>query len=92
MDEILLKGKISAEMGKNQTYQNMEVIFVDDGSRDGTPDRVRAWEGCAPVRLVERREKSDLTGSILAGIALARGEVFVVMDADLSHPPEQLST
>ena len=66
---------------------SFEIIFVDDGSSDGTPDRVRAWEGRANVRLVERREKPDLTGSILAGVALARGDVIVVMDADLSHPP-----
>ncbi len=42
------------------------------------------------VRLLERREKPDLTRSILAGVALARGKVIVVMDADLSHPPERL--
>lgn len=69
---------------------SFEVIFVDDGSSDGTPDKVRAWEGRAPVRLIERREKPDLTASILAGVALARGDVIVVMDADLSHPPERL--
>ncbi|MEO8768030.1 MAG: glycosyltransferase, partial [Nitrosospira sp.] len=50
---------------------SFEVIFVDDGSHDGTPGRVRAWAGRAPVRLVERRDKPGLTGSILAGIALA---------------------
>jgi dolichol-phosphate mannosyltransferase len=69
---------------------SFEVIFVDDGSKDGTPDKVRAWEGRAPVRLIERREKPDLTASILAGVAVAQGEVIVVMDADLSHPPERL--
>ncbi|KIO49203.1 glycosyltransferase family 39 protein [Nitrosospira sp. NpAV] len=69
---------------------SFEVIFVDDGSHDGTSDKVRAWEGRSNVRLVVRREKSDLTGSILAGVALARGEVIVIMDADLSHSPEQL--
>ena len=52
--------------------------------------KVRAWESRANVRLVERREKPDLTGSVLAGVALARGKVIVVMDADLSHPPERL--
>ena len=52
--------------------------------------------GCAPgrrtlnVRLIERHEQPDLTGSILAGVALARSDVIVVMDADLSHPPERL--
>lgn len=69
---------------------SFEIIFVDDGSADGTLERVRAWEGRANVRLLERREKPDLTGSILAGVALARGDVIVVMDADLSHPPERL--
>jgi len=69
---------------------SFEVIMVDMGSRDGTPDRVRAWEGRAPVRLVECREKPDLADSILAGVAVARAEVIVVMHADLSHPPERL--
>ena len=72
---------------------SFEVIFVDDGSSDGTPEKVRAWEGHDArlrVRLLERREKPDLTRSILAGVALARGDVIVVMDADLSHPPERL--
>jgi dolichol-phosphate mannosyltransferase len=70
--------------------ESFEVIIVDDGSTDGTPGKVRAWESHANVRLVERREKPDLTGSVLAGVALARGNVIVVMDADLSHPPERL--
>ncbi len=70
---------------------SFEVIFVDDASKDGTADKVRAWEGRANVQLLERRGKPDLTGSILAGVALARSDVIVVMDADLSHPPERLA-
>ena len=35
---------------------HFEVIFVDDGSRDGTPDKVRSWEKKANVRLVERQD------------------------------------
>jgi dolichol-phosphate mannosyltransferase len=69
---------------------SFEVIFVDDGSRDGTPEKVHAWEKKANVRLIERTEKPDLIASILAGTAAARSEVIVVMDADLSHPPERL--
>ena len=37
----------------------------------------------------DQREKPDLTGSILAGMALAQSDVIVVMDADLSYPPER---
>ncbi len=69
---------------------SFEVIFVDDGSTDGTPDKVRAWENQSNVHLIERREKPDLTASILAGAVTARSDVIVVMDADLSHPPESL--
>jgi dolichol-phosphate mannosyltransferase len=75
----------------NLPPDNFEVIFVDDGSCDGTPDKVRAWEKRANVRLVERREKPDLTASILSGVAIARSNVIVVMDADLSHPPDRLA-
>ena len=71
--------------------ESFEIIFVDDGSTDGTPAKVRAWESRANVRLIERREKPDLTQSILAGAAAAHGDVIVVMDADLSHPPERLA-
>ena len=69
---------------------SFEVIFVDDGSRDGTSEKVHAWEEKAHVRLIERTEKPDLIASILAGAAAAKSEVIVVMDADLSHPPERL--
>jgi dolichol-phosphate mannosyltransferase len=69
---------------------SFEIIFVDDGSCDGTPEKVREWENCGNVRLIERREKPDLTCSILAGAVSARGDVIVVMNADLSHPPERL--
>lgn len=75
----------------NLDPDSFEVIFVDDGSTDGTADKIRAWESRSNVRLVQRQEKPDLTASILAGTATAKSDVIVVMDADLSHPPERLS-
>ena len=71
--------------------KNFEIIFVDDGSNDGTPEKIRAWQNHTNVHLIERHEKPDLTASILAGVAIANSDVIVVMDADLSHPTEQLS-
>lgn len=69
---------------------HFEVIVVDDGSADGTQDKVRTWSINSNVRLIERKAKPDLTASILAGVAVAQSEVIVVMDADLSHPPESV--
>ncbi|HET7061084.1 MAG TPA: glycosyltransferase family 39 protein [Nitrosospira sp.] len=82
----LLTRLFSPELEK----KSFEVIIVDDGSTDDTQDKVRAWETRKNVRLVARHGKPDLTASVLEGVALARGEVIVVMDADLSHPPERL--
>ncbi|MBA0015528.1 MAG: glycosyltransferase [Nitrosospira sp.] len=65
--------------------------MVDDGSKDGTPDKVGAWERRSPVRLIERREKPDLTASIWAGVVVSQVEVIVVMNADLSYPSERLA-
>lgn len=83
----LLKSLLELNLPPN----HFEIIFVDDGSNDGTPEKVRAWEKKANVRLVERREKPDLTASILSGVAIARSNVIVVMDADLSHPTDRLT-
>lgn len=74
---------------QNLSPDTFEIIFVDDGSTDGTPDKIRAWNR-HQVRLIERREKPDLIASILAGATAAKSDVIVVMDADLSHPPEQV--
>lgn len=71
---------------------SFEVIFVDDGSNDGTLEKIRAWLKNAQVRLIERHGKPDLAASVLAGANAARNEVIVVMDADLSHPLDQLET
>ena len=69
---------------------DMEVIIVDDGSTDGTPECVHAWKSEHPVRLLSRKGKDGLAGAVLAGAEAASGEIVVVMDGDLSHPPESI--
>ena len=70
---------------------DLEILVVDDASTDGTIEKVRALSDLAPVTLIERRNPAGgLAGAVLAGAAAARHEVVVVMDADLSHPPDRV--
>lgn len=69
----------------------LEIIFVDDGSTDGTRERIRELACEFSVRLIERdRPAGGLAGAVLAGAYAAKGDFIVVMDADLSHPPERI--
>ncbi|HEO71838.1 MAG TPA: glycosyltransferase family 2 protein [Candidatus Hydrogenedentes bacterium] len=67
----------------------VEVLIMDDDSRDGTEEAVAAL-GRPWVRLVVRTANRGLSPAVLDGFALAQHDVFAVMDADLSHPPEKL--
>ena len=46
--------------------------------------------GHPDLRLVSRERKSGLTSAVLSGAEAAKGEMLIVMDADLSHPPESV--
>jgi dolichol-phosphate mannosyltransferase len=63
-----------------------EVLFVDDDSRDGTADRVRAIGAIDDrVRCLQRVQRRGLASACLDGMALARGRFIAVIDADLQH-------
>ncbi len=70
------------------TGREWELVIVDDGSPDGTADIAAALAPRIPTNVVRRAGKAGLASAVVAGFAAARGDVLVVMDADLSHPPE----
>ena len=80
--------KLAARLADALTRREWELVVVDDGSPDGTADIAEALAPRVPVRVVRRSGKAGLASAVLAGFAAARGDVLVVMDADLSHPAE----
>lgn len=66
-----------------------EMIFVDDGSTDGTRDCLCRWAQLDPrVRVVALARNFGHQIAVTAGIDAASGDVLVVIDADLQDPPE----
>jgi dolichol-phosphate mannosyltransferase len=69
---------------------DFDVLFVDSSSTDGTCDRVLAWQKREPVRLLQQGKKMGLAGAVIAGAKQTQAKYVLVMDADLSHPPEAI--
>jgi dolichol-phosphate mannosyltransferase len=67
-----------------------QIIIVDDNSPDDTPAICERLAGEHPVRLAIRRDERGLSSAVVHGLNLASGRILLVMDADLSHPPERI--
>ena len=69
-----------------------EIIYVDDGSRDRSAERVIALAEAHPetVRVVQLRRNFGQTAAIQAGIDHARGAIIALMDADLQNDPHDI--
>jgi glycosyltransferase involved in cell wall biosynthesis len=69
-----------------------EVIFVDDGSRDGSFDVLRSLVEKDPehVRVLSFRRNFGQTAAISAGIDHACGEIIVLLDADMQNDPADI--
>lgn len=67
-----------------------EILFVDDGSVDGTRQKIEEYNGSMEVRLLCRNGEKGLAGAVIHGARNARHDNLVVMDADLSHEPESI--
>ena len=69
-----------------------ELVFVNDGSRDQTWDRIsEAARENEHVTGVSFSRNFGKEAAIMAGLACAKGDCCVVMDCDLQHPPETVA-
>jgi glycosyltransferase involved in cell wall biosynthesis len=64
-----------------------EVIFIDDGSKDGT---VKDAEGLSPLTLIRFRKNFGQTAAFDAGIKQATGDIIITMDGDLQNDPKDI--
>jgi len=67
-----------------------EIIFVDDGSRDGSLEILKGFIGRHGVRIVELTRNYGQHRAIMAGFSVVRGSIIVTLDADLQNPPEHI--
>ncbi len=69
-----------------------EVIVIDDGSKDDTPSVMQAWTANAGFRYLQLSRNFGKEAAITAGLEAADGDVVIIMDADMQHPPSLLPT
>ena len=77
---------VLADMGRT-----FEIVFVDDGSRDSTVDRIRQAHAADPkIRLVRFRRNFGKAAALCAGFDASRGTIVVTMDGDLQDDPAEI--
>ncbi len=71
--------------------EDYEIIFVDDGSTDRTPEVLKEIaEKDKKVKVIRFRRNYGQTAAIYAGFEHASGDVIITMDADLQNDPEDI--
>jgi dolichol-phosphate mannosyltransferase len=71
---------------------DFEIIYVDDGSRDATPELLRDIQVSSPhAKLIRLSRNFGHQIAVSAGLEYARGQAVVLIDADLQDPPEVIA-
>jgi undecaprenyl-phosphate 4-deoxy-4-formamido-L-arabinose transferase len=76
----------------NKMKRPYEIILVDDGSRDSSPDMITeaAEQDDSHVIGVLLNRNYGQHAAVMAGFSESRGEIIVTLDADLQNPPEEI--
>ena len=75
-----------------QFCDDLEILFVEGGSQDGTLEEIHRVIAAYPERDVKviQQDQSGKGNAVRKGFSVARGEVLMILDADLTVPPEWL--
>lgn len=65
-----------------------EIIIVDDGSTDGTRERLATYEAVPNIRVIHHEKNKGKGAAIRTAISYIRGDVAIIQDADLEYEPE----
>ncbi|MEV0802566.1 glycosyltransferase family 2 protein [Kribbella sp. NPDC050281] len=87
--EVIAKFHQALSRELTATGRSYEIVYVDDGSADGTLDAlVELAATDESVRYLSFSRNFGKESAMLAGLRYASGDAVVIMDADLQHPPE----
>lgn len=70
---------------------NYEIIFVDDGSTDGTYDDLKEVHKKGKVKIIKFKRNFGKAAAMAAGLEETTGDIIITMDADLQDNPEEIS-
>lgn len=88
LPELLARLRAALDPWLGRDY---ELLFVNDGSTDGSAELLDAEAAQDPrVAVIHFVRNFGQHAAITAGMAYARGEILVLMDADLQDPPDQI--
>jgi glycosyltransferase involved in cell wall biosynthesis len=84
-----LTGWIARVAGEEKL--EFEIILVDDGSHDGSWDRITELSlNCKEIRGIRFRRNYGKAAALHCGFGIAKGEVVITMDADLQDSPDEI--
>ena len=76
----------------SQKYSNKQIVVVDDGSTDGTKEKLKVLKDLGKIdKLINHEVNLGKGAAIRTGIKESNGEIIIIQDADLEYNPDEYS-